>query len=85
MVDCQSTTAKMATNSNFKLVTCFLKSCKATCCATHCGSSDTRASASQNWSTKVYANKPTTIQALKEEISRCISEIQLQLRKTACY
>ena len=80
MSDNQSTTAKLATNSNFPLVTCLLKLCKATFCATHCGSSDTRASASQNWSAKVYnTNKPTTIQALKEEIRRCISEIPLQL------
>ena len=75
MFDCQSTTAKMSTNSAFRLGTCLLKLCKAACCATRCGSSDTSASASQNWSTAVYANKPTAIQALKEEIRRCISEI----------
>ena len=69
----------MATNSNFPLITCLLKLCKATCCATHCGSSDTSASASQNWSTKVYANKPTTILALKEDIWRRISKIPSRL------
>ena len=59
----------------FSLLICFLKLCKATCCATHCGSRDTSVSASQKWSTIVYANKPTTIQALKEEIRGFISEI----------
>ena len=74
--------AKIVTNLNFPIVTCLLKLCKATCSATHCGRSDTSASASQHWSTKVYVNKPTTIQALKEEIRRCISEIQPQLCQT---
>jgi len=31
---------------------------------------------------KVYANKPTTTHALKEEIERCINEIQPHLCKT---
>ena len=79
MFDCQNTTPKIATNSNFLLVPCLLKLCKATCCATHCSSSDTSASACQNWSTKVYVNKPTTIHDLKDEIRRCITKIQLQL------
>ena len=74
---------KTGDNSNFSLLTCLLKLCKATCCATHCGSSDTSAtSASQNWSTKVYANQPTTNQALKGEIRRCISVIPPQLCQT---
>ncbi|EFN88416.1 hypothetical protein EAI_01836, partial [Harpegnathos saltator] len=30
----------------------------------------------------VYANKPTTTHALKEEIERCINEIQPHLCKT---
>ena len=30
---------------------------------------------------KVYANNPTTIRALQEEIKRCINEIQPQLRR----
>ena len=55
---------------------------KATCGSTHCGSSDTGKHASQNWSTKVYANKPMTIQALKEEIRYCIYKILPQLCKT---
>ena len=83
MFACQSTTAKITKNSNFPLVTCLLKLCKAACGATHRGSSDTSASASQNWSTKVFANKPTHIQALKREMSRCVSEVQLQLCQTA--
>ena len=62
MFDCQ--TAKISTNAHFAIVTRLLKLCKATCCATHCGSSDTSANASQNWSTKVSANKLATIQAL---------------------
>ena len=66
----------MAINSNFPLVTYLQKLCKAACCATHYGSSDTSASACQNWSTKVYVNKPTTIQALKEEIRRCIINLK---------
>ena len=47
--------------------------------ATHCGSSDTSERASQNRSTKVYAIRPMTIQALKGVIRRCISEIPSQL------
>ena len=42
MFDYQSITAKMATNSNFLLVSCLLKLCKATCCTIHCGSSYTQ-------------------------------------------
>ena len=82
MFDCQSTTAKITSNSNFPLVTWLLKLCKATCCAIFCVSSDTSSSASQNWSTIVSANKSTTIQALKKEIRSCISEIPLQLCQT---
>ena len=64
----------MAPNSNFQLITCLVKLYTATCFATHCGSSDNSASSSQNWSTKVYANKYTTIQALKEKIKCCITK-----------
>ena len=66
----QSTTPKMAAHDlNFPLLTCLLKLCKATffACASHYGSSDTIASAGRNCSRKVY-DKPTIIQALKEEI-----------------
>ena len=48
------------------------------CSAAHFGSNDN----SQNWSTKVCANIPTTIQALKNEIGRSIAEIQRQLCQT---
>ena len=56
MLNCQSTTAKISTNSNYPLVTCLLKLCKATCCTTYCGSRDNSASASQNWSGRTSKN-----------------------------
>ena len=65
MFDCQSTTAKIATNSKFPLVTCLPKLRKATCCATHCGSSDTMAAALVLVKTKVQKFMPTKLRPSK--------------------
>ena len=62
MFDCQSTTAKISRNSNFLFLTCSLKLSKQPV-VPHI------VVVSQNWSTKVHANKTTTNRALKKELN----------------